>query len=262
MRLTVAVPSKGNPAGLVATLHALRTLQSGANEVTLVAIVDEPTPELSLCPYAVERVGKTKTVLAARVNEVFRDFPADWYAQVNDDTLPLTQDWDKWFGVPLPAFCWQEAKDPANVTYLALSDKWFQAAGFYAEWFPFWFADTWIAEVHRLAFGQGLPQLAGLRLGGQRGKTRGLRDLDFWFRFFAATRPERVEQARRVAEAFDFKMPDPARTVALLEVADAEQLGRVTQYEQQFMAQGEPSALYLQAKARAQAHLEGNGHTA
>lgn len=256
MRLTVAVPSKGNPAGLVSTLHALKTLSSKENDLTLVAIVDEKTPELSLCPYAVERIGKTETTLAARVNQVFKDFPADWYTQVNDDTLPLTQDWDKWFSVPLPAFCWQEALDPQNVTYLAISDKWFQSIGFYAEWFPFWFADTWISEVHRLAFGQGVPQLAGLRLGGSRGKTRGLRDLDFWFRFFAETRPERLEQAQRVAKAFDFTMADPAPMIALLENADKEQLSRVQEYEQKFMAQGEPSALYLKAKARAQAHLE------
>ena len=80
-----------------------------------------------------------------------------------------------------------------------------------------------------------------------------MRDLDFWFRVFAATRGERIEEAKRVADAYGLPMRDPSMIVEMFEKGDAMQLERVALYEAAFGANREaPSAAYIEAKSRAE----------
>jgi hypothetical protein len=262
MRITLALPSRGRPAGLLSVLTTLDALATGNNEITYAVIVDsddEPTRKV-LCENALPagvRVisgARSKTV-NARVNEAMREHPAEIYSQVVDDCFPLTQHWDAILVAArqLPAFCWLEMNDPENATFLVISEKWKKATGrFYPDYFPFWFADTWLAEVHKLAFGEPISVINQLAMGGKRGTTQGMRELSFWFKFFAATRPERVEEAKKICEAFGVRWLERPGLIEEFEKADAYQLTQIPRYEAVFKAnQGEPTQVYRDAKERA-----------
>jgi len=67
-----------------------------------------------------------------------------------------------------------------------------------AEAFPFWFTDTWLDEI-ALMLGRKAPVRVEWKPQGQRGKTTRMRDLAFWAWVFEAARPERIEDARKLA---------------------------------------------------------------
>lgn len=251
-------------------MTALDALSTGNHKVTYAVIVDdddyvtleqlEHWEKSGFLPSNVRKfVGaRTKTV-NARVNEAVKECPGDIYSQIVDDCFPLTQHWDAIFHAAkdLPAFCWQERNDPENATFLIISEKWRQATGrFYPEYFPFWFADTWLAEVYRLAFGEPIAVIQQLCMGGKRGVTQGMRDVAFWFKFFACTRNERIVEAFLLSSAYG-KPQDiwkaRAADIEVMEKADAYQLTQVPRYEAVMKANlGEPTPLYLKCRERAE----------
>jgi hypothetical protein len=203
-------------------------------------------------------VGARDKTINARVNEAIAKYPADIYSQIVDDCFPLTQHWDAIFHAAqeLPAFCWKEMNDPNNATFLVISEKWREATGrFYPEYFPFWFADTWIAEVFLLATGKPIGVINQLSMGGKRGKTQGMRDLAFWFTFFAETRCERIDEAQRVCKAFGTEYKHNQGNIDLLMVGDRQQLEKVPHYETVFQTTEYPSQIYLDAKTKAETWL-------
>lgn len=204
---------------------------------------------------------RTKTV-NARVNDAIKACPADIYSQIVDDGFPLTQHWDAILhgAKDIPAFCWQEMNDPANTTFLIISEKWREAVGrFYPECFPYWFADTWIAEVYTLAFGMPISIIKQLMMGGKRGTTLGMRDVEFWFKYFAYTRSERIAEAQMVRLAYGLSGDVRATSEGLIEQmerGDAYQLTQVPRYEVIFKSDlGEPSEVYRKCKAKAQGEM-------
>ena len=202
-------------------------------------------------------IGARDKTVNARFNEAIAACPASMYIQACDDAYPLAFQWDRLIAgaAQMPAFSWQECNDPSNATYLVLSDKWVQAVGrFYPEYFPFWFADTWLAEVYALAFAKPIGVVNQLQMGGKRGSTQGMRELAFWFEFFAATRGERVREATQIAKAYGFSlnMAERQEQLRAMEAGDKYQLGRVSMYEQAFKANlGVPSPVYEAAKFKA-----------
>ena len=273
MKITVPIASRGRPAGLLAALTTLDALSTGNNEITYAVIVDTDDLLTSSClgdwedrqmlpKGTVIHLGPRSNTLNSRVNDVIAQHPADAYSSAVDDLFPLTQHWDAVYvaAKELPAYCWREMNDPGNATLLVISERWRKATGrYYPEYFPFWFADTWIAEVFMLAFGKLIPVIEGLSQGGKRGTTQGMRDLAFWFKFFAATRIERIEEAKRVCEAFGEKYVFRPEWLAKMENGDAFQLKKVPQFEAAFRAnQGQPSDVYLQAKESAFKWLHDN----
>ena len=274
MKITVPIASRGRPAGLLSVLTTLDALATGNNQITYAVIADTDDLITSACLADWEErdmlprgtvvyFGSRVKTLNARVNEAIAKHPADAYSSAVDDLFPLTQHWDAIYAAAkeLPAYCWQERNDPHNATLLVISEKWRQAVGrYYTEYFPFWFADTWIAEVYKLAFGDPIAVINQLCQGGKRGTTQGMRDLAFWFRFFAHTRAERIEEAQRIATAYGVKVDvrsDRRAEIALMEKADAHQLTQVPRYEAVFRANaGQPSEVYLKAKQKALAMME------
>ena len=247
---------------MVGVLSAYEALSTGNHEIRYVLILDEDDFEshaaARLLPFATVLIGKRDRTVNARFNEAVDQFPADVYIQACDDAYPLAFHWDAMMhgAQVLPAFSWQEKNDPQNATYLCISEKWRKAVGrFYPEYFPFWFADTWIAEVFLLAFAKPIPVVNQLQVGGKRGKTQGMRDVGFWFDFYAHTRTERMAEAERIAKASGFTLNcrrDRQEQIKQLEAADLWQKGRVELYEKSFGDTGEPSPIYLMCKQRAE----------
>lgn len=274
MRITIPMPSRNRPAGLLSVLTALDALATGQNQITYVLIIDaddEATRQcvkqwfdMELLPPNVHTViGQRDKILNARMNEIVGTFPADIYCVLPDDGFPLTQGWDAMFAglSELPAFAWQEKNDPGNATFIAISERWRQATGrMFPEYFPFWFADTWIMEVHLLAFAKPIGVVQQLQMGGKRGQTQGMRDLPFWFDFFAKTRTERIKEAVAVAKEFGFTLDverDRQDQLKALLEADEYQKQRAPVYAQARGDGADPETdLYREAKARAEAWLE------
>lgn len=270
MEITLGLPSRNRPAGLLSVITALHNLASGENDVNYVVIIDrddyvtiEQVEHWQKSGFFPDRTfikcdQRQKTV-NARFNKAISEHPADLYGQLCDDAFPLTQHWDKIFENcrKLPAFAWMEQNDPMNVTYPVVSDRWIQSIGrFYPEYFPFWFADTWVAEVYMLAFGHPISVFKQLGMGGKRGHTQGMRDLAFWFGFFAETRGERIDEAKRLAEIYGSDLPDHGKILEAMQAGDRYQMSRVSLYEAAFDAnKGEPSEMYLLAKDAAEQHL-------
>lgn len=268
MKITIGLPSRNRPAGLLSVLASMDGISSGQNKITYAVILDdddyvtleqfEHWQKSGMVPEGVKTfIGDRSKGIHARFNEAMRSCPADIYSQACDDAWPLAFKWDALLAgaAQMPAFSWQECNDPANATYPVISHKWLEAVGrFYPEYFPFWFADTWIAEVYALAFAKPIGVVNQLPMGGKRGNTQGMRDLAFWFEFFAATRVERIEEAKAVAKAYGFSLraEDRATQIEQMESADKYQLSRVPTYEQAFSANlGAPSKAYEAAKFKA-----------
>lgn len=272
MKITVPMFSRNRPAGLLSVLTSLEALASGAHEIVYPLIVDDDD-ELMLetlayweshgmmPPNAIPLIGKRDKTLNARMNEACEQFNADAYYFAPDDGFPLAQHWDTIFQAAhqqgLPAWCWIEKNASGDATFICLSEKWRSALGrAFPEYFPYWFADTWIAEVHLLAFGKPIALINQLAMGGKRGTTQGMRELGFWFKFFAHTRGERIQEAERLARAYGFTVKVKAERshfIKTLEDIDLAQQERIKEFGQRFGADlGEPSPVYIKAKAQAE----------
>lgn len=265
--IAVLVLTRGRPAGLVAAVQALHATASGDVPVQYVLCCDDDDPTidqsvamLEHLPITVSRNPRPDALgtawnLGARAAGEW-----DMALLTGDDTVPACRDWDWQMAArdDLPAFAWQEANDPTNVTYPVVSRRWFDAVGgaMVPAWFPYWFNDTWLNEVHILAFGAPMPIIEDLPMAGRRGTTREMREVAFWFSVFAATRGMRVAQAAEVARAFG-REAVPNRHADFFARWDAEQMSRVPLYNKAFGADTvPPTPRYLRLRAKAEQLLE------
>lgn len=273
MKITVPMFSRNRPAGLLSVLTTLDALATGSHDITYALIVDDDDKltlnhldmwqkDKLLPANTIVHMGRRDKTLNARMNEAMNAHPADYYTFLPDDGFPLTQHWDAMFDglKELPAFAWCERNDPKNATFIAISERWRSATGRgFIDYFPFWFADTWIMEVHMLAFAKPIGIVQQLSMGGKRGKTQGMRDLPFWFDFYHQTRCEREAEAVKIAKEWGFTLDiakDRKEQTQLLDDRDKAQLASVAKYEDLYKGDDrEPSPCYAAAKERAEAWL-------
>jgi len=267
MKLALIVPTRGRPRLLQASMTAFDELASGEHEIVYAICCDEDDNVTRCAAEALQHDINAVTVCAPRpltigkkMNDAARSIEADAYLWINDDTFPLTQYWDAALADVfeqhrLPIFCWANVHEPAGGCDPVISKRYMEAVGrMLPEHFPFWFADTWVQETYLLAFGEQIATTTLPLLGGRRGKTTGMRDLPFWFEFFAATRIERIEEAQRIADAYglDVRVAGRGEILAGLAERDRWQLGRCAQYQQLWGDTREPSESYIKAKTQAQ----------
>lgn len=275
MHIAVIIPSRGRPLSLKAVMVALQALSSGKHRISYTVLADRDDPDTA---WYIEDVrdtiegtkdaptGDTLTIIQdenrlinIRENEIAPTLRADAYMPWADDLFPMAQNWDEIIAYAIeqanvPAFSWQEANDPTNHTAIVISKVWYEATGrLFPDYFPFWFADTWMKEVFQFAFGAQMPIIEQLAFGGKRGTTGNMHDLGFWFRVFAETRDERIEDARKICKAMELSMPNTKEAEELFAKADMMQLRAVPRYELQFGAGTKPpTEFYREAKARAE----------
>src|SRR5207245_7883120 len=93
---------------------------------------------------------------------------------------------------------------------IVYSKGWVELTGqLYPTHFPFWFIDTWVDETYSFVTGNTIPIVSNLMLTGKRGKTRRLRDLQFWWQYFTALRPQREADAAAIRAKLQIKLePD------------------------------------------------------
>lgn len=266
MKIDVIIPSRGREQRLFAGIVNLHALQSGQHDVRYTVLCDLDDPQTAATAKRIRDIPVRVLESERRAvneweNEVIAQSDADAFMPWPDDYVCLAHGWDEAVAFVLgkvPAFSWQEIQDPQNHTTIVLARKWVKAAGrFFTEHFPFWFADTWLKEVYGFVYGQNMPIIEQLQVSHKRSPTQNMHDLEFWFRVFAATRPERIAEAQRIARAFDVPWVERPHIVKMLEEADAMQLSKVPVYEAVFGAGAKPkSDAYRAAKARAEQQFQ------
>ena len=87
-----------------------------------------------------------------------------------------------------------------NATYPIFGWRWLATLGrFFPGYFPFWYDDRWVGQIGRLADRcVKLPILLYPIRG--KGRTRRMRNLPFWTRFFQLTLDERKDWARKLVQ--------------------------------------------------------------
>lgn len=263
MRIAVLILARGRPAGLVAAVKAAHATASGDLPVEFVicgdddddtigqavACLDVPVT-LSINPRP-DALGRAWNLGAAKAG------PWDLALFTGDDTVPVTMHWDRRMAQIAAngnaAWAWTEANDPGNCTYWVTTRRWHDAVGRACpELFPYWFNDTWVAETHLFAFAEPIMVDPGCVMGGRRGTTREMREVARWFRVFAASRPQRIAEAARIARAFGREPPDPAPMLRWCAEWDAAQMASVPRYNAAFGADRvPPTPRYLRLREAA-----------
>lgn len=266
MRIAVHLLTRGRPAGLVGAIHAFHATASGDLPVHYVICADDDDPTLEQArdllghlPVAWS-INPRPDALGLAWTQGAVSTAWDLALFTGDDTVPATWHWDRRMvenAAAAPAFAWTELNDPTNCTYWATTRRWHDAVGRACpDLFPFWFNDTWAAEQHLFAFGRPIPIDRHLQMAGRRGTTREMREVSFWFRVFAATRPQRIAEAHRIARAYGRQPPDPAPMLEWCRGWDAAQQASVERYNRIFAADTvAPTARYNRLRAKAAALL-------
>lgn len=265
MKIIVPIATRGRAMRLAGVLHSLTTMESGKNEIEYVVRIDHDdltTIDLKHdlqhtfgCKFV---VGDRPVALGQSWNECVSHKEWDGCAIMADKHLVLTRNWDECVRIIIEdqkqAGCrWNLVTSPEE-TALIISRRWYDTQGrIFPEYFPFWFAERWMMEVHILAFGYGIPLVQDMPLAEPNLKTQGLRDLEFWFDFFTRTRHLRLEEAMKLAVAFHRAPIDPLKHLADMKKADEWQIPRIPMYyADRGAGESPPSPQYIEAKQRAE----------
>lgn len=265
MKIIVPIATRSRPMRLAGALHSLTTLASGRNEIEYVVRVDSDDNDTYRVMAALKEtygcrvlVSGRPVTLAQSWNECVADSDWDACAIIADKHLCLTQSWDECIRDVIEtqnrAGCrWHLITAPEETAFV-MSRKWYDMKqSLLPEYFAFWFAERWQMEVHILAFGYGITLVTNMMLAEPRLKTQGLRDLDFWFDFFSKTRFMRLQEAHRLAIAFNAAPIDPTSFLADMAKMDEWQLPRIPlYYKERGEPVGEPSGEYKLCKLRAE----------
>lgn len=261
MRVAVIIPSRGRHDGLAAVLRCLQALESTQHEIQYVVSYCEDEPHTRWVAedagaLAIQRPADCTP--GAAFNHACAYAKADVYTGFCDDVFPLTSGWDHYLALAieqkdLACFCWEEVNDPYNISYIASSVRVQKAIGdLCPEYFPFWFNDLWLAEIHALAFGHFPKRIDGLKLcNNKRGKTRGMRDYPFWCDVFVATRGERVVAAGKLAAEYAVKPVTLSDAMPVFTQLDNDRIKSAGWLTERYEDKAEPEPYYTLAKERA-----------
>lgn len=269
MNIVVIIISRNNPAGFIGLVNSLNALASGSHQIEYVLRLDSDDNLSIVATEFLPRDVAVKVVVGPRpesigkaINDVVPDSNWNVVTSLMDDGIPITRNWDHGMEMVLDreilACMWNEVNHPA-VIHPILTRKYYEAIGrrIFPEWFPFWFADTWVGEVHELVYGRPLPTIVDMKIDGKLGRTARMRDLSFWVNFFIETRILRLKEAE--AARGNLGLPEPDLDPILNRMSEVDllwpRLIPKIEAERQVVFGGEPSPYYVEAKHRAERWL-------
>lgn len=281
MKISVIIPSRGRTHTLIGALNSLHSLESKKNEVTYGVVCDDDDPAtIGTCkslqahmPLAY-MVNKRGPSLGKMVNDMAEHMPADVYLSLGDDSLCLTPKWDQkievaWKEQPKGVYWWTPEREDQQVLYAIVSEEWRKAAGrIFTDYFPYWYDDIWLLTVWIMAT-EGPMLAVDARIMDCPTTTHRMRDLRFWHSFYLAMAPERIKQAKEMAEKLGFPqsklvgasvgLPNLSITEALCErlsVTPKEFEETMENIEANQGDKDAPTESYMKAKARAELILK------
>jgi hypothetical protein len=239
-RVSVLIVTRARPAMLAEVFAslALNTARKDATDLWLYVDEDDtvtrnaitkkefPDPGIPVHWHIGHRTGNV-----AEAYELMLQEPAcraDYYINSVDDAKFTTPQWDELirhkFAEYPDGFLMGFAHDPMtpdSATYLIYSRKWVDTlGGVFPLYFPHWFPDTWVDHVARMAGRHAKLPIVMYPIRG-KGRTKLMRNLPFWTRFFQLTLPEREQAARKLIATIN--PADQAAALATLQQV-AEQL--------------------------------------
>jgi hypothetical protein len=226
--VALCIASRGRPELLTRTLSA--TLANAVLPDTTCVVCldhDDPVkPDLSHLPVDVLIVPRPDG-WGSKFNYCARKSSADVFVIWCDDQVITTKGWDKQVA-ETPDFCL--GTRPAEIEAeraFAVTRGMADLMGFSAApYFPYWFIDTWLYDVAELA---DCIHETTIEIQGERGLSRGLRDLEFWSLFYARLMPLRMGAAHRIIKARG-NVLDQDR-IARAATEQAFRLGRLSHFE-------------------------------
>jgi hypothetical protein len=272
LKIAVAIPSYWNPAGLIAGVKNLHDLAAHPENLTFRIGLDFDD---GAGHEAVKHLGFAKVEVV--------DFPhgmphsefwnklcvpdaADYYVLYSDDAVCLTPHWDVVLAEtanPMPF--WNVVNQPGGALACFVSNAWLKTCGYaLPPYFPFWFGDTWIDELRAFVTGRPSGIVPELKLYLPQGKTTGMKDLDYWWGFFNATRPLRIQKAWKIFNGLPLAEESFMRRCAKLSepmrMRDAYYRARITDLEAGNTEPGEAKLeRHRKCRALADALMQENG---
>lgn len=176
----------------------------------------------------------------------------------SDRALAITPEWDQNLAMGCMQFpnrvIWLDSVHLTGAGQFILPPAWRAAQGDPCPGiYPFWFEDTAVEELD--AFVHGFPRMSlAAKCAGTRGaKTTRCRDIEFWIGVFAATRGQRLDQAKEIGRKLGVVPPaNLSDIVHHFEARDAAFLARAPLLREQFGAEGPADDTYLAARTRAE----------
>ncbi len=268
MKITLHMCSRGRPLQLTAALISLRDNESGEHAVRYAVAVDvddKPTIGTLVSLQAKlplgYRVGERPVSMDALHNQLARDIPADVYVCFIDDALCLTKGWDaeiaELYANNPKGLWWWRSKGEDMTLMPITSEAWRATAGrIFPEHFPFWWGDTWLAEVYMLAAEKPLA-FAPIEFIDCPTKTHNMRDLRFWHSFYLWLQPERIAEAKDMALKMGFHTPKITGALARIVGAPPKDFLKLIDHAEATQGDhSEPHEGYKIATARAVARME------
>lgn len=266
MRITVGIPSRGRPLELAACVYALDKTKSGSHEVAYLVghdHDDQPTSDMvSMLSGGdlpiVSSYGPRPLGLGEIHNRLAAETPIDGIFMLwSDRIVPVTMHWDDIIAqsvMQMPhRVLWFDSHHLAGPAQFILSPLYrsILPAPPCPGIFPFWFEDTHVEEIDLLVHGSPYMRIDAMAAGPRSAKTNRMRHLDFWISLFAALRPERIYQARIIADKLGVVWGDKSEQIAILERRDRDFHARAPELTERYGGPGEPDATYLLAFERA-----------
>ena len=271
MRITVGIPSRGRPLDLIASVLVLDKLKSHGHQIEYLIAYDRDDEatnsavnELLDRDIGVVAVERGRPLgLGELHNRMAGMTPADGtFLLWSDRIVPITSQWDHQIsnGVLLypNRVLWVDSIHLLGPGQFVLPPAWRAAQGDPCPGvFPFWFEDSALEEIDHYVWGFPRMRCAADCAGPRTQKTNRCRDIPFWISYYAALRPSRVEEARRIARKLGIApRPDIAEMTVHWVQRDADMLSRADDLAQRFGAEGEPDDSYLAAKRAAEEHMQ------
>jgi len=218
MKFAVIIATRGHPERVAAVIGSARMLASGQHDLEFLIACDDDD---KLTPFY-QFHGKVNLSIAPRPlgpgacwNRCLALTDAEVVIALPDDGIIATPHWDvicaQHFASTDPrigVLAWTESNSPNQATVLMCHRKWIEQAGFLDERFPFWFADTAIAETYSFTTGQPLVPNPALHFVCRPGHSNPrMRDMRLWWTLFAATRQDRLASAAKIREQLGWDEP-------------------------------------------------------
>lgn len=277
MRIAVIIATRGRPQRAGGVVECARNLLSGLHEVEFIVAMD--SDDMLSIQYFANFSGITHCIRPRPIgvgdcwNRAAQEHPADFYLALPDDAWICTPGWDAFMvngltsgvdgnmsAIQMGIISWYDAQQPTIASIFGMSAKWIEANGFvFDPRFPFWFGDSALVETAIFATGAGMPGTSSLQFASMPGNVNPrLRDMELWWSLYAATRHERIDTARKIAQQSGMPEIDGytlARLVHECEERDAVGRMNAAGVVASIAHPLPPSPEYLVAKAAAEQYL-------
>lgn len=246
--ICLIMATRGRPESLAQVFAALKSTATQPAKISLWLYVDEDDTVTrkaidngALSDAGVQlhwHIGPQTAGLCETQHTLWRNSggTAEIYMVLADDICFGTQGWDELIRETAAKFssgiflaCPHDPMTADTCTYPIFGWRWLETLQhIFPGHFPYWYDDRWVHQIGEMAGCYVRLPIVMLPIRG-KGKTRRMRDLPFWARFFQLALDERKASARRLIDAMNL---DPNKKDAALKNLEQRAAGFEKQQDQ------------------------------